>query len=200
MNALAQSHGAASTSARLKRDHRRHRRAKIALHGRFLNAQNEEHSLLTKDISCGGACLRTQSSPEVGSPIVCYIDELGRIVGKVVRHTEDGFALTFKVSQVKRDRLADKLIWLVNKDTLGLVEERGSARFAADGPALITRQDGRTVQCRVIDISLTGAGFQTDGPAPMIGEIIQVGSLSAEVVRSTRKGFGVRFLRQAKTD
>jgi len=195
MSALAKNHEIFRHNPKLRKDHRRHRRVKIKLNGRFLNDQSEEHSLILENISCGGACVKSAAIPEINSQIVCYIDELGRLVGNVVRHTEGGFAIKLQVSQLKRDRLADKLIWLVNKDRLGLTEERAAQRFAAEGPALIKRQDGRTLQCRVVDISLTGAGFETDGPSPMIGETIQIGHVAAEVMRSTPKGFGVRFIR-----
>lgn len=203
MSALAKNHAIFQENPKLRKDHRRHRRVNIKLHGRFLNDNSEEHSLVTQNVSCGGALLQSVSVPEVGTQLVCYIDELGRIVGEVTRIADDDmFAIVFKASQLKRDRLADKLIWLANKDRLGLVEERRAQRFAAEGPALITRQDGRKLQCSVIDISLTGAGFETDGPAPMVGEIINIGGgLPAEVMRSTPKGFGVRFLnRGSATD
>jgi len=198
MSALAQNHAIFRHNPKLRKDHRRHRRVKIRLHGRFLNDANEEHSVICQNVSCGGASFSSASAPDIGTQIVCYIDELGRIVGDVVRMTDDGFAIAFKVSQIKRDRLADKLIWLVNKDRLGLAEERGAQRFAAEGPALITRQDGRSLQCRVVDISLTGAGFETDGPSPEIGEMVSVGNITAEVMRATPKGFGVRFLQSPK--
>lgn len=193
MSALAQDHAIFRQNPRLRKDNRQHRRVKIKLHGRFLSGDGEEHSLVTENISVGGACFKSVSIPPLGSQAVCYIDYLGRIVGDVVRITDDGFAVQFKVSQIKRDRLADKLIWMVNKDRLGLVEERGAQRFATEGPALVVRQDGRKMQCRVVDISLTGAGFETDGPTPMVGETIKVGSIEAEVVRVTSSGFGVRF-------
>lgn len=195
MSALAKDHEIFRLNPKLRKDHRRHRRVKIRLQGRFLNDESEEHSLIVENVSCGGASLNSTFIPEIGSQIVCYLDELGRLAGKVVRHHDTGFAMQFNVSQLKRDRLADKLIWLVNKDRLSLTEERSAQRFAAEGPALIKRQDGRVVQCRVVDISLSGAGFETDGPAPMIGEVILIGNISAEVMRSTPKGFGVRFIR-----
>lgn len=198
MSALAQDHSIFRQNPKLRKDHRRHRRVNIKLHGRFLNDDNQEHTLITENISCGGACLQSASIPAVGSDVVCYVNELGRMVGTVVRLTETGFAISFKAGQVKRDRLADKLIWLANKDRLGMAEERGAQRFSAEGPAMIMRQDGRTLQCQVVDFSLTGAGFETDGPAPIIGEIVKIGGISAEVMRSTPKGFGVRFLRAAK--
>lgn len=193
MSALAQNHAIFRQNPRLRKDNRRHRRVKIKLHGRFLNHESEEHSLVTDNISVGGARLISAAIPPLNSQIVCYFEHLGRVVGEVVRLTDDGFAIKFRVSQIKRDRLADKLIWLVNKERLGLVEERGAQRFAADGPALIICQNGRKLQCRVVDISLTGAGFVTDGPLPMIGETVKVGSIEAEVMRVSKDGFGVRF-------
>lgn len=195
MSALAQDHAIFRQNPRLRKDNRRHRRVKIKLQGRFLSDNSEEHSLVTDNISVGGACLKSVVIPPLDSQIVCYFDHLGRIVGDVVRTTDDGFAIKFKASQIKRDRLADKLIWLVNKDRLGLVEERGAQRFAAEGPAIIVRQDGRKMQCHVMDISLTGAGFETDGPTPQIGETIQVGSVFAEVMRVSDSAFGVRFIK-----
>lgn len=195
MNAHLHSNAVRLQNPRLVKDHRVHRRVEIALHGRFLNDQSEEHALVTTNISCGGALVKSPAKPDLDSQVVVYLDEMGRVQGNVVRHTDEGFALYFKVTQKKRDKLADKLIWLINRDKLGLVEERGATRFAAEGPALIIRQDGRHLQCHVVDISLTGAGFIAQGPPPMIGEIVTTGTVSAEVVRSNGSNFGVRFLR-----
>ena len=195
LNAHLHSNAVRLQNPRLAKDHRVHRRAEITLHGRYLNDQSEENTLATVNISCGGALVKSKTKPELGSQVVVYLDELGRVQGTVVRHTDEGFALSFKVTQTKRDKLADKLIWLINRDKLGLVEERGATRFAAEGPALIVRQDGRHLQCHVVDISLTGAGFIAQGPPPMIGEIVKTGTVSAEVVRSNGNNFGVRFLR-----
>lgn len=199
MSAISLDHAIFTQNPRLQKDHRRHRRVPLVLHGRFLNQTSEEHTLVTVDISCGGARVRSNNKPDVNEPIVIYLDELGRVAGTVSRHTEDGFAIIFQVAQHKRDRLADKLTWLHNKDKLGLVEERGAQRFAAEGPAILIRQDGRRLQCRVIDISLTGAGFETEGPPPMIGEIVITGNISGEVVRRSNKAFGVRFIGPSKT-
>ncbi|MEM7660788.1 MAG: PilZ domain-containing protein [Pseudomonadota bacterium] len=197
MSALSQNHAILTQNPKLKKDNRVHRRVEMTLRGRFLNQTSQEHAFVSVNLSCGGARLRANNVPPVGEQIVCYFDELGRVAGKIVRHTEDGFAVGFNTVQTKRDRLADKLIWLDNKERLGLHEERGAPRYPADGPAILVRQDGRRLQCRVIDISLTGAGFETDGPPPMIGEQIIAGNLSGEVVRRNGKAFGVRFIRQA---
>ncbi|MEO1475486.1 MAG: PilZ domain-containing protein [Pseudomonadota bacterium] len=193
MTALSRNHAILTQNPNLQKDHRLHRRVDLTLHGRFLNSVSEEHSLVTVNLSCGGARIRSNHIPNVGEQIVCYFDELGRVAGAIVRHTEDGFAIGFNAVRTKRDRLADKLTWLHNKVRLDLHEERGARRYAADGPAILIRQDGRRLQCRVIDISLTGAGFEAEGPAPMIGEQVIAGNLSGEVVRRSGNSFGVRF-------
>ncbi len=182
---------------RLHKDHRRHRRVPLELRGRFLTETNEEQEFVTTNLSCGGAIVTARIVPAVDDHVVCYIEEIGRVAGRVTRHAGTGFAIAFQTSQTKRDRLADKLTWLYNKARLGLAEERGAPRFAADGPAIVVRQDGRRLNCRVIDISLTGAGFETEGPPPMVGELVTTGSLSGEVMRCANKAFGIRFLRPA---
>lgn len=197
MTALSQNNAIEIHNSRLKKDNRLHRRIELVSQGRFLGDTPEEHSFTCVNVSCGGARLRSETLPTIGTQLVCYFDELGRVAGKVVRHTEDGFALGFTTVQTKRDRLADKLIWLGNKERLGLHEERGAPRYSADGPAIVVRQDGRRLQCRVVDISLTGAGFETEGPPPMIGEQVITGNVEGEVVRKNGKAFGVRFTRPA---
>ena len=97
MSALAQNHAIFRQNPRLRKDNRRHRRVKIKLHGRFLNHESEEHSLVVDNISVGGACLKSAAIPPIGAQIVCYFDHLGRIVGEVVRLTSEGFAIKFKV-------------------------------------------------------------------------------------------------------
>jgi len=198
MSALQQKATPELRGLRPEKDRRRHHRVELRLGGRFLNDVSEDHGLLTENISCNGAALISTQKPMTGAPIVCYIDGLGRVAATVIRRTDTGFAVRFNTTQHKRDKLADKLVWLVNKEKLNLTDERASPRYATEGPALITRQDGRTIQCRAIDISLTGAGFETDGPAPMLGEIVTVGHLRGEVVRRNKGRFGIRYIMDSK--
>ncbi|MEM8615664.1 MAG: PilZ domain-containing protein [Pseudomonadota bacterium] len=182
---------------RQRPDRRRHQRAEITLGGRFLY-DGTDHTFVTLDVSCGGAQVRSAALPEPGTPVIAYFDDLGRIAGKVVRQVEGGFAMAFEVTAHKRDKLADRLVWLVNKKRYNLKDERGAPRKAGGGPALITRADGRKIQCRVLDISLTGAAFEVSGPCPPIGEVVRVGRIRGEVVRAVPEGFAIRFLHRAK--
>ncbi|MEO1568536.1 MAG: PilZ domain-containing protein [Pseudomonadota bacterium] len=182
-----------SQSGRLK-DKRRFRRIPLAIHGRFLDKDGQEHTLLTQDISCAGVHAISSQRPALDEDIVLYLDDLGRIAGRVVRHTPAGFGLVFESTARKRDKIADRLVWLWNKDRLGLEDDRQVKRYVSGGAALIILADGRNLQCRVIDISVTGAGFEAFTQAPFVGESVTVGNLKAEVVQSQGRNFGVRFM------
>lgn len=169
-------------------------RLPIVLNGRFQDAMGHERRLVTARMSCRSAEIRAQHLPAIGDEIVCYIDDLGRIEGEVMRVAPGGFLLRFDQSERKRDKLADQLVWLINKGPLGLKEERASPRFDARGLAEVKIASGGVLNCRVVDISLTGAGFQAERMPPPIGEIVSVGHLRGEVVRSQGRSFGIRFL------
>lgn len=184
-------------NGRAKPDRRRHYRVSLKLNGRFLH-EGADHTFLTQNISCGGACVEAAAVPNIGTRIVCYFDDLGRVSGEVTRATDDGFAVEFQTPQHKKDKLADRLVWLLNHKKYELKDERTSPRKDTAGPALITRANGTKLQCRVIDISLSGAAFEFDGPVPIVGELVRVGSLQGEVVRAVSGEFAIRFLHKQK--
>ncbi|WP_156807867.1 PilZ domain-containing protein [Henriciella marina] len=194
MDALKERPARKRAASELRKDKRRNKRVSIALSGRFLAEGTRDHGVLTRNISCGGACFVSRQKPPLETRIVCYLDDLGRIESDVVRMTEDGFAVRFNVTARKKDKIADRLTWLANKKPLGLEDDRVAPRYAAGGPALVSRADGRVLQCRTIDISLTGAAFESEGPAPFIGELVTVGHLKGEVVRTLRNGFAIRYI------
>lgn len=188
----------APSRTRSKPDRRRHQRVELRLNGRFMH-DGADHSFLTVNISCGGAQFEARALPDIGAAVVCYFDDLGRVMGRVVRHVSEGFAVVFDATQHKKDKLADRLLWLINHKKYDLQDERSAPRKAAGGPALITRANGTKLQCRVIDISLTGAAFEFDGPVPIVGEYVRVGGIRGEVVRAITGEFAIRFLHQPKT-
>ena len=200
MSAIPQESLSQLQATRKKKDRRRNRRIAIRIKGRFLNEISEDKGLQTRNISCGGALLDSDYCPPVGARIICYFDHLGRVAATVIRQTKFGFAVNFHTTQPKRDRLADKLIWMINRGPLNLEEDRKASRYAAGGPAIVQREDGRDLQCRVIDISLTGASFKTSGPLPVIGETVKAGNLFGRVVRSEEEFFAIRYLTKSEQE
>ncbi|MEM5518389.1 PilZ domain-containing protein [Henriciella sp. AS95] len=197
MQALSKKNSSLRIRPDLHKDRRRNVRVSVGLNGRFLTGESDDHSLLTRNISCGGAEMIANVCPSPDASMICYLDDLGRLEAQFVRKTEHGFAVKFNVSKRKRDKIADRLTWLANYKQLGLDDEREAPRYSGGGPALVTRANGRVLQCRTIDISLAGAAFEGDGPAPPIGEVVSVGNLQGEVVRTLRNGFAIRYIHKS---
>ena len=178
------------------KDRRLYKRVALSLAGRVLDDNGADHEMTTIDISCSGAMIRSDHRPAAGAQVICYFNDLGRVAATVIRPTQTGFAVQFRIVRHKREKLADRLTWLLNKDRLDLVDERTVPRASGGGPALLTLADGREIRCRVLDISLTGASFEAERAAPMVGDTVFAGNVRGEVVRVTGRVFAIRYLRQ----
>ena len=62
-------------------------------------ADGTVHSCFVVDASLSGAAVATEIRPPVGTPL-----GIGACIGRVIRHTHDGFAIKF-VKQQSRDEL-----------------------------------------------------------------------------------------------
>lgn len=192
---LRQAH---SAGANAERDRRSHIRVEMRLTGRFLAGESQDRELVTANVSCDGAFILSPTPPEPGEQVVCYFDQLGRVAAGVVRTEPDGFAVRFQTSPLKRDKLAGRLNWLINRDEPLPPDERTSVRQSSAGHTFITLADGTQLPCRQTDMSLTGAAFEALGALPFVGDRVQTEYLPAEVVRVAGRTFAVRFLRGAE--
>ncbi|MGI9407216.1 MAG: PilZ domain-containing protein [Hyphomicrobiaceae bacterium] len=182
-----------STLARVAPDRRRHRRVELSLLGRFMRENREEHHCRLVDISLGGASLQGPLTVEQGETIVVYFDELGRLEGTVVRRMEDGFAMMFKATPRKREKLAEQLTWLINRNILGLPDERRHERvIPAKREIALNLPNGGKVMCVIIDVSVGGASLETDA-RPELGTEIVLGRLRGRIVRHHDAGVGIEF-------
>ncbi|HML44112.1 MULTISPECIES: PilZ domain-containing protein [Hyphomicrobium] len=179
---------------RIVPDRRRHKRYALALLGRFMRANKQEFPCRLNDISVGGAAIMAPVEVEIGERIVVYFDEIGGLEGVVVRTFEGGFAIALKATQHKREKLAAQITWLVNKDELGGTFGRRHKRFeVVNKTSTLRLSDGQSVDCRVLDVSLSGASIQTDARPP-IGDEVIFGKLRCRVMRYHDRGIGVQFL------
>lgn len=180
--------------ARIVPDRRRHKRFSLPLLGRFMRANKQEFPCRLNDISVGGAAIMAPVEVEIGERIVVYFDEIGGLEGVVVRTFEGGFAIALKATQHKREKLAAQITWLVNKDELGGTFGRRHKRFeVVNKTSTLRLSDGQSVDCRVLDVSLSGASIQTDARPP-IGDEVIFGKLRCRVMRYHDRGIGVQFL------
>ncbi|WP_249696037.1 PilZ domain-containing protein [Stappia sp. WLB 29] len=174
-------------------DRRRHSRVPVNILGRFMLEDRQEYPCQIVDMSPGGAAIIAPVPARVGERIIAYIDHIGRIEGEVVREIEGGFAIRINAPMRKRDKLANVLTWLANRDVLNLPEDRRHDRFTPKNPITqIVLPDGRSYKSRIIDVSLSGASIKTE-VKPEIGMAIGIGKMRARVVRHTEDGIAVEF-------
>jgi hypothetical protein len=177
-------------------ERRRHQRVKVALLGRYMLADKREFPCQTTDMSPGGVALFVPVKGELGSRVVVYVDQIGRIEGSIVRHLDRGFALSLNVPLIKREKLADQLTWLANRHILGLPEDRRHERVIPRNPRSTLRlEDGREYIVKLIDVSLSGVAIKADVQPPL-GTFVTVGRTPGRVVRHFHGGIGVEFIRR----
>jgi hypothetical protein len=110
-----------------------------------------------------------------------------------VRLTENGFAMAMNLPPLKRDKIADQLTWLANRDLLGLPEDRRHERIVPNQTYCCIRfEDGREHFFKIIDISISGAAIDTTA-RPKIGSRVFLGQRPARVVRLFGEGFALEF-------
>jgi hypothetical protein len=179
-------------------ERRRFQRVRLELQGRYMLADEREFPCQVSNMSPGGIALIASKSGRIGERVVAYVDHVGRVEGIIVRCFSDGFALSITSTMHKREKLAAQLTWLANRHILP--EQRRHVRFPPhDASARLILPDGVHINCRVIDISQSGAGIASD-QRPMIGSIITIGKTQARVARYIDDGFAVEFIRLQHQD
>jgi hypothetical protein len=152
-----------------------------------------EHSCQVIDMSPGDVAFRSEHPGELGEKVIAYLDHIGRVEGVVTRRLDGGFAMTIMASERKRDKLAAQLTWLANKHELDLPEDRRHERVLPRNPMTVLQfEDGRKYQCRIIDLSLSGAAVELD-VKPAMGMAVILGTMRGRVVRHFDDGIAVEF-------
>lgn len=182
-------------------DRRRHRRVLWQVPVRGLTGSGEEFACNTVDVCAGGLRINLARPLEKGENLVLYIEDIGRVEGVIVRVlNEIGYAIEFRAPPRKREKIADALTWLVNKDRLGITDDRIAERRPATGQVIAIHGKGITIACAISDVSLFGVALKTSGPRPMIGDRVQIGERAGTCVRYIEGGFAVDFRTLHGTD
>lgn len=184
---------AALNIAPVRTERRNFQRVRVKVYGRYMLEDRSEHSCHVIDMSPGDVAFRTDHPGELGEKVIAYLDHIGRIEGVVTRRLDGGFAMTITASERKRDKLAAQLTWLANKHELDLPEDRRHERVAPRNPMSVLRlSDGRQYQCRIIDLSLSGAAVEID-VKPALGVPVTLGTMRGRVVRHFEDGIAIEF-------
>ncbi|MGB6117340.1 MAG: PilZ domain-containing protein [Mesorhizobium sp.] len=174
-------------------ERRNFQRVRVKIYGRFMLEDKSEHPCVVVDMSPGNMAVRSERQGELGERVIAYVDHIGRIEGVVTRVLSDGFAISILATDRKRDKLAAQLTWLANKHELDLPEDRRHERMAPRNPITILHLgDGRQYQCRIIDLSLSGAAVELD-VKPALGTQVVLGTMRGQVVRHFEDGIAIEF-------
>jgi hypothetical protein len=135
--------------------------------------------------------LKAVNPPKAGERVVLYIDDVGRYEGQVIRASKHHFAVDYRGRRTKTNRAADSLTYALNSKHVRL-NRRANPRIRQDQPAVLTLDNGESIACEILDISLTGASIAVS-PKPALGAAVSIGRMAAKVVRVHEKGVGVVF-------
>lgn len=171
----------------------RYQRVTVSILGRYMLADRREFPCQVLSMSPGDAVVIAPVAGIVGEKVIAYLDHLGRIEGALLSQIEGGFVMDIAASPRKRDKMAAQLTWLANKDLLNLPEDRRHERVVPDiRHSTVVLDDGRRYNCKIIDISLSGAAVELD-VRPAMGTPITLGRMRARVVRHFQNGVAVEF-------
>jgi hypothetical protein len=175
------------------RERRRFRRMPIQVSGRLLDTFGREHDCRTEDISPGDVRIAATTLPPIGERVVIYLEGIGRVSGKVARTCGEGeVAVIFDFTAHKREKLAEQLTLIINRD-LGI---EGPERLTIqDGAQLVKLEfeTGEAYEGEVVDFSLAGISIKSKRPPPLIGVWVRVGTVYGRVARLIEGGFAIDF-------
>lgn len=171
----------------------RFQRVKISVLGRYMLSDRREFPCQVLEMSPGDATVIAPVAGVAGERVIAYLDHMGRIEGTVTAQVDGGFVMDITASSRKRDKMAAQLTWLANKDILHLPEDRRHERVVPDNRhSTLVLEDGRRYNCKIIDISLSGAAVEL-AVRPAMGTPVTLGRMRARVVRHFPDGVAVEF-------
>lgn len=183
---------------RVDHERRLHRRVAWSTGVRGLTDDGIEFDARTIDICAGGLRVKVDAQLQVGEHLVLYLQDIGRVEGSVVRSLgENEYAIVLQTPRRKREKIADQLTWLINREALQLEEDRVAERRASSGEVSVSFGPGTRIECSVIDMSVFGVALRTSGPRPHIGAEVKVSERTGKCVRVFDGGFAVDFRKDA---
>ena len=85
---------------------REHQRVALNLIGRYMLEDRREYPCQTIDVSPGGCALIAPVPGALNERVIVYVNQIGRIEGRIVRLFDGGFALTLTDTPLRREKLA----------------------------------------------------------------------------------------------
>jgi hypothetical protein len=137
---------------------------------------------------------------KVGDYLTSYFRDFGKLDGHISDARPGSFLLELDVTYATRQRIANKLVWLEEKqkDPDGVIELRKASRIIpAKAHTMLTLADGAIHECFVIDMSVVGVSVSAEVELP-VGTPLAIGACVGRVVRIFKSGFAVKFVEKQR--
>ena len=150
-------------------------------------SDQSEHRCQVTGISRDGVALRTPIRGSVGETVLCYLDQFGRLEGRVARLLDDGFAFELAGSEARRAQLVARFA-----AAPVAAEHRHDRIEPLRRRVVLKLADGRQIATSVINLSRSGAALTC--PLPLaVGDAVTLGRRPARVIRSQQRLLAVEF-------
>lgn len=154
-----------------------------------------EFDAVTQELARDGIQFRSRTIPALFEHIVCDIDGVGHLNGRVIRVSPAGFFLKVLTKGRHIRHLVGRLVAIAREQRPKSYPWRDERIQAENISLRLTLQSGSQVPATLMNVSASGAALRVAEPL-QVGELVMIGSSGARVVRTFDGGVGVVFLRR----
>lgn len=98
-----------STTSTTRHERRRHDRIPLELRGRYMLEGGRDFPCVTREVSRMGMAIEGVPVGALGERVVAYLDELGRVEGRVVRRSKRWFAIELVATPQRLELIDEKI-------------------------------------------------------------------------------------------
>ncbi len=162
--------------------------------GRCMLVNGDEYPCTAHRITAQGAEIVVKAQAAVGTPVICYLDNIGILRGTVRSSGRDRFVLVFDITETRRARVLARIAWHADRAAES-AEQRMAPRIVPIRRETEVRL-GENIVCKawIADLSMSGVAVTVeDRFQPFVGSLVWVGKRAATVVRLIDGGFAAEF-------
>jgi hypothetical protein len=142
-----------------------------------------------------------EAKATLGEVVVCALDGVGILVGKVTEIRPAGFTVDFMVKRSHRERVAARLEWHVVQADRSAQLRRAPRLVPFDRSVEVRLAETVVLAGTILNISISGAKITLrPNPRLFVGALVRVGSRFATVVRAIEGGVAVQFVEPFPVD
>lgn len=165
-----------------------------SISGRCITVEGDDLPCRVIKMSTTHAAIVGARRCEQGETIVCYLDNIGMLRGRVSRPLSDGFILRLYMPEARRQEVRAALQWHAER-ACSSEEMRASPRIVPISRAVeVWLGAAFKVRGMILNVSVSGAAIaMKPSERPFQGALVRIGQRAATVVRVTEKGVAVKF-------